>query len=340
MSEAQGEVRFKGIAEPVGIWRLHGVSGEPILGSRSPFVGRDAELEQFKGIIGTCLSRRAGQVVYVRGEAGIGKTRLVDEMRRVAEAQGFSLHRALVLDFGMGKGQDPIRAILRSLIGLSEGATAEERRAAAESAAATGVVSADQLIFANDLLDLPQSAEGRALYDAMDNAGRMRGKRAVVAALVGDRCRRGPAMIVVEDLHWADPQILAYLATVATAVAHGPGLLAMTSRVEGDPLDAAWRASCRGTPVATIDLGPLREEEALSLASGYLDATQRLALACVDRAGATRSFSSSCCAMPRRAAKRPYRRRSRAWYWRGWTGWSRSIGRHFRQRRSSASAST
>ena len=290
VSEAQGEVRFKGIAEPVGIWRLHGVSGEPILGSRSPFVGRDAELEQFKGIIGTCLSRRAGQVVYVRGEAGIGKTRLVDEMRRVAEAQGFSLHRALVLDFGMGKGQDPIRAILRSLIGLSEGATAEERRAAAESAAATGVVSADQLIFANDLLDLPQSAEGRALYDAMDNAGRMRGKRAVVAALVGDRCRRGPAMIVVEDLHWADPQILAYLAIVATAVAHGPGLLAMTSRVEGDPLDAAWRASCRGTPVATIDLGPLREEEALSLASGYLDATQRLALACVDRAGGNPLF--------------------------------------------------
>ena len=61
----------------------------------------------------------------------------------------------------------------------------------------------------------------------------MSGKRAVVTALVGDCCRRGPAMIVVEDLHWADPQILVYLATVATAVANGPGLLAITSRVRG-----------------------------------------------------------------------------------------------------------
>jgi tetratricopeptide (TPR) repeat protein len=58
----------------------------------------------------------------------------------------------------------------------------------------------------------------------------------------------------------------------------------MTSRVEGDPLDAAWRAGCRGTPFATIDLGPLRRDEALSLADGFIDATQRVALACIERA--------------------------------------------------------
>ena len=43
----------------------------------------------------------------------------------------------------------------------------------------------------------------------------------------------------------------------------------MTSRVEGDQLDAAWRASCRGTPFATIDLGPLRGDEALSLVGNF-----------------------------------------------------------------------
>jgi len=97
-------------------------------------------------------------------------------------------------------------------------------------------------------------------------------------------------MIVVEDLHWADPQTLAYLAAIASAMADAPGLLAMTSRVEGDPLDTAWRASCRGTPFATIDLGPLREDEALSLAAGYLDATHRVALACLERAGGNPLF--------------------------------------------------
>jgi tetratricopeptide (TPR) repeat protein len=64
----------------------------------------------------------------------------------------------------------------------------------------------------------------------------------------------------------------------------------MTSRVEGDPLDAAWRASCRSTPLATIDLGPLRGDEALSLAGGFIDATHSVALACIERAGGNPLF--------------------------------------------------
>ena len=97
-------------------------------------------------------------------------------------------------------------------------------------------------------------------------------------------------MIVVEDLHWADPQVLGYLAAFAVAIANGPGLLVMTSRVEGDPLDAAWRAGCRGTPFATIDLGPLRRDEALSLAGSFHRCEQRVARACIERAGGNPLF--------------------------------------------------
>ncbi|MFI4986060.1 MAG: adenylate/guanylate cyclase domain-containing protein [Alphaproteobacteria bacterium] len=288
--DALGQMQFKGIDESLRIWCLRGISSEPVPASRSPFVGREAELEQFKGILRACSSRRAGQLVYVRGEAGIGKTRLVEEMRRLAEAQEFAVHRGLVLDFGVGKGQDAIGTILRSLLDLSAGADAEERQAAAERVVVAGVVAAERLVFLNDLLDLPQRGEWRALYDAMDNAARTRGKRALLAALTEDSYRRGPTMIIVEDLHWADPQILGHLAAIASVCANGPGLLAMTSRVESDPLDAAWRASCRGAPFATIDLGPLRQDEALSLAGGFIDATQRLVLACVDRAGGNPLF--------------------------------------------------
>ena len=48
-------------------------------------------------------------------------------------------------------------------------------------------------MFLNDLLDLPQPVELRALYDAMDNATRNQGKRATVARLVerASRARRG-----------------------------------------------------------------------------------------------------------------------------------------------------
>jgi tetratricopeptide (TPR) repeat protein len=289
--EALGETEVKGLDGPVRVWRLCGLSSEPTSANRSAFVGRAAELEQFKAMLAATIARRSGQILYVRGEAGIGKTRLVEEMRRLAEANGFIAHRGLVLDFGVGKGQDPIRALLLSLLGLSPAASGTEaRQRKVEDLISEKVVSPERLAFLRDLLDLPQTSEWRTLYDAMDNAARNRGRRAVTAALVAHACGREPTFVLVEDLHWADPQLLGHLAAFASAMADGPGLLIMTSRIEGDPIDAAWRASCRGTPFATIDLGPLRRDEALSLAGGFMDATQRVAIACIERAGGNPLF--------------------------------------------------
>ena len=290
LSDAAGEMRFKGIDAPLHVWRLRGIVGESVTASRSLFVGRKAELDQFRGIACACRDQGAGQIVYVRGEAGIGKTRLVDEMRRFGDAQGFTIHRGLLLDFGMGKGQDPVLAIIASLLGLRPSARSSERSDAVAQAAASGIVGPEQVVFLHDLLDLPQTGEWHTLYDAMDNAVRSRGKRAVVETLAANACAHGPTMIIVEDLHWADPQVLGYLSAFATATARGPGLLVMTSRVDNDPLDAAWRASCRGTPFTTIDLGPLRSDEAMTLAGTFVDATQRIALACIARAGGNPLF--------------------------------------------------
>jgi class 3 adenylate cyclase/tetratricopeptide (TPR) repeat protein len=289
--DSVGELRLKGIDEAVQVWRLTGIAGETAAGgNRSVFVGREAELEQFKGLLEATDVRRSGHVVYIRGEAGIGKTRLVEQMRSLAEARGFRAHRSLMLDFGVGKGQDPIRSLLQSLLHLSPASSPEERRRAAEHLVTSGTISQQQLVFLNDFLDLPQVGEWRTLYEAMDNVARSRGKRMVATAIASHACRSAPTFIIVEDLHWADPQVLAYLAVIAPAVAGGAALLVMTSRVEGDPIDAAWRAACRGVPFATIDLGPLRPAEALTLAGGFLGASQRLALACIERAAGNPLF--------------------------------------------------
>jgi class 3 adenylate cyclase/tetratricopeptide (TPR) repeat protein len=288
--DAAGDMRFKGIDTPVRVWRLRSMAGEPLTAGRARFVGRKAELEQFNGIVRACLAGPAGHVVYVRGDAGIGKTRLVNEMRGVAQTRGFEIHRGLVLDFGVGKGQDPVRAIIGSLLGVSPAASGAGLSVAVERVVSAGVVKSEQIVFLNDLLDLPQSGEWRTLYDAMAHAARKRGKHALVATLTENACRNGPVMIVVEDLHWADPQMLDDLAAFAAGVVNGPGLLVMTSRVEGDPLDAAWRTRCRGTPFAIMDLGPLRRDEALSLAGDFIDASQRVALTCIERAGGNPLF--------------------------------------------------
>ncbi len=58
----------------------------------------------------------------------------------------------------------------------------------------------------------------------------------------------------------------------------------MTSRVEGDPLDPAWRAAIAGAALLTIDLGPLRPKEAEQLAGPYLEASSVFARRCLERA--------------------------------------------------------
>jgi tetratricopeptide (TPR) repeat protein len=89
---------------------------------------------------------------------------------------------------------------------------------------------------------------------------------------------------VLEDIHWASPLLLGCLAAAAAVTQQSPLVLAMTSRFDGDPLDRQWRAASRGVPLLTIDLGPLRDEDARVLAGGMLESSQRFALQCIERA--------------------------------------------------------
>ena len=282
--ESLGEVAVKGIDKPVCVWRVKVLRGADYASDRIAFVGRRAELVQFAGVLEVCRATGNGQVVVMRGEAGIGKTRLVKEFTRLAVDKGFASHTGLVLDFGVGKGQDAIRSVVRSLLAVATDGGEAASQNTAEAAITRGLLSPEQRVFLNDLLDLPQSLEDRATYDAMDNATRNEGKRTLVADLTRRVSAHEPVMVIVENVHWADPLMLAHLARMAYTVADCPALLVMTSRVESDPLDQAWRSATGNCPLMTIDLGPLRNEDALELASAFMDATNQFALECVKRA--------------------------------------------------------
>jgi class 3 adenylate cyclase/tetratricopeptide (TPR) repeat protein len=284
-----GALPAKGFAEPVLAWTLHGL-GKPCEPGERAFVGRGAELRQLEGVLASCREAGIGQTVYVRGEAGIGKTRLVGELQRKATELGFACHTGLVLDFGTATGQDAIGALVRSLLGLSSDSDRAAAEAAAEAALANRLLAAERRVFLNDFLGLPQPTALRALYDAMDHATRSRGKRETLAELVCRSSERRALLLVVEDIHWADQLILEQLADLADSIRQCPVVLAMTSRVEGDPLDGAWRARMSGSSLVTIDLGPLRPQEAAALAEAYVDASGELARRCIDRAAGNPLF--------------------------------------------------
>lgn len=230
--EEVDNVTVKGIDRPIRIWRVNSLSGG-LQKNLRPFVGRRAELRQFAGAIEACHETGKGQTVYVRGEAGMGKTRLVEEFRAIADAHGFADHTGLVFDFGVGKGQDAIRVIVRSILAVQPSDDEALRSTAVERAVKDGVVAADQEIHLNDLLDLPQPVEFAAVYDAMDNATRNRAKQSTVATMLQVCAQRQPVLLVVEDVHWANSIVLGYLAELSNVVVDCPAVLIMTSRIEG-----------------------------------------------------------------------------------------------------------
>jgi class 3 adenylate cyclase/tetratricopeptide (TPR) repeat protein len=289
-AEAEGRVEVKGFEEPVEVYRLIGLAEASGRSAATPFVGRRRERRQLSAILAEVLEDGSGQLVLVRGEPGIGKTRLVDAFVEEADGAGFACHTGLVLDFGAGKGREAIPALTRSLLGIPVGSGKPVRRAAVERGLASGLLDGDTLIHVNELLDLPQPADLRPLYEAMDNETRRHGRARAVSALVAAAGRVGPVLIRVEDIHWADAELLPQLAAVAARLPETAAVMVMTSRLEGDPVDAGWRAMARDCPLTTIDLGPLRADDAAALADRYAAASADMVRACIERAAGNPLF--------------------------------------------------
>jgi class 3 adenylate cyclase/tetratricopeptide (TPR) repeat protein len=268
---SRGQVSIKGFGRKIEVWAIQRLAAEASFDRLTAFVGRQIELRQFATLLDETLRHARGHSLLIRGEPGIGKTRLIEEFLKLAGDKGFRPHKTLNLDFGVGKGQDAIGALVRSLLAVSGASGEDERRAAVRQAEAAKLISTDRIVFLNDLLDLPQPAALRSLYDAMDVATRKQGAGETVTELIGFEAKRGALLIVVEDLHWADETTLHHLSGIARRAAECPVILLMTTRVEGLTLELTWLASLRGCPLTTMDLQPLRREEALSLAEDLAD---------------------------------------------------------------------
>jgi class 3 adenylate cyclase/tetratricopeptide (TPR) repeat protein len=283
-AESVGEVTVKGFDQPVKVWRVLSLKQANVLEPRTRLIGRSVELSQFRALCEACRDQRTGQIVLVRGEAGIGKTRLVEEFETCAAAAGFLNHKGLTLDFGMSRTQDAIGRIVASILGCTGSDDLPIRQQALSNALTLGLVAGDEAMFAGDFLAVPVPAELHAVYAEMDNAARTRQRREFVVRLLQRASDRTPRVIVIEDLHWADEPLLEMLAEVAAGIQGHSVVLVLTTRPETDPLSPVWRSRV-GPRVGmlTLDLRPLRDAEALELAQSLAAGATEILSDCVQR---------------------------------------------------------
>ena len=243
--------------------------------------GRRAELALLETLFDRVEATRRGRAVIVRGDPGIGKSSLLEALAsRVADRA--AVHVVQVLDFGQGANERPGPALANRLLAAATGATTG--RDAIELARCSGLLEPDDTTAAADLLALEPLGPSAPRLAAMDPATRERARARVLDKLLERATAGRPMLVIVEDAHWADAMEIAQLGDLASAVAARPVLLALSTRAEGDPFPAAWRARARGCPVTTLDLAPLAEDEARELAAGYGNVGHEVLERCIETA--------------------------------------------------------
>ncbi|WP_457189819.1 BTAD domain-containing putative transcriptional regulator [Nocardioides sp. P5_E3] len=194
---------------------------------RHPLLGRDAEVD----LLERAVRRGAqghGAVWVVSGEAGIGKTRLVEEVAARTRAAGTVVAVGRTNETSDGTPYWPWAQVLRNLPGVPGDGPAGVVMGTAGMAEGSNLTQA-------------------ALHDA------------VADLLVGEARRSGPLLVVLEDLHWADEASLLLLSTLAGMVSDAPIVLLCTYRVE----DAA-PAGAFGSMLARLARTPATERLRMS----------------------------------------------------------------------------
>ncbi len=283
-AEATAPLTVKGKEQPLVAYRVRGERPTPAIAANAALVGREEELREFHALAEACAARKRSRVVVVRGDPGVGKSRIVAEFVATAATLGFSCHVAAVLDFGAETGRDALRSLARSLIGVAAASDEPTRREALARAGAARSLPAEGRLFLHDLLGVAPPAELRALAEAMSTAARQSGSLHALCDLVAHAGVISPLLLVVEDIHWADTWTLERLAALAGLAAKHPLLLVMTTRFASDPTAGAWRAMLHGAPLVGIDLGPLSGEDSLRLAEQASSMAATVVQGCVERA--------------------------------------------------------
>ena len=277
-----GELSIKGFEKTVRAWRADGFVDPSLLAEATGFVGRLPIINDFREYLAGPMAQ-TGLALYVRGEAGVGKSALMDQLQRLAQAAGYQCHRGVALDFGAGAGPSAVGMMARSLIGASAAGqddVAVER--ALQDAIGSNLVDRDDESHLRAMVRLPQPPGLRALYDAMGNEARIAGGARMITTLVQRLSERSPLLLRLEDLHWASDLAVGQFTAIAALVPQCRIVLLTTSRIDNCPLGSGRiDADLKYT---LIELKPLSEGEAHQLASRHPTLTRRFLGRCIERA--------------------------------------------------------
>ena len=213
------------------VYRLVGLDQTGLgLGDRlTPFVGRDRELEQLAHGLEQS-ERRQGQVVAVAGEAGVGKSRLFWEFIESQRTRDSLILVGSAASYGKSMPYLPVIDLLRKYFKIDprdNSSTVKDRIVEKMLSLEQGLAPAVSPVLA--LLDLPVDD---AQWQPLDPQQKRQRTLEAVKLLLLEESRRGPVLLVFEDLHWIDSGTQAVLDTLVDSLPSRRVLLLVSYRPE------------------------------------------------------------------------------------------------------------
>lgn len=254
-----GQRVLKGVSRDVGVSKVIRATGvrdrlDRSVGRRaSPMIGRARELELLMDAWASACGGR-GVVAHISGEAGIGKSRLVRSFAELL-AERAAIHVLRCSAYRQNSAYFPVIDHLERTLGLAAGdrsGSAMDVLAGAVAGAGIDPEGAVPLLAA--LLSLPVGGQ-RAPLAPLD--ARVATLRVLERLLLADPSRR-PVLLIVEDLHWADPSSVELMRRIVTGSRDVPVLVAFTFRPDFSP---PWSVR-DGVDIA---LRPLSNDEVSSM---------------------------------------------------------------------------
>jgi predicted ATPase len=275
-----GALDLKGKTNAVQAYEVtglkEGATGRGLTGIHAPMIGRDAQLARLRDLFNIARAGQ-GRVASLLGEPGIGKSRLLSEFRADIE-RGDSSARWIegrCLSYGQTLPYHLVLDVVRSVVGVSASASEPEMREALERVMREllGDGWAEPYAYLGHLLSIKLEPQMQARLSVLDREAI---KRYVASLLQILRAltTKGPVVLVLEDLHWADAASADALLTLMPLTADLPLLAILSSRRDRDA--AGWRlvSGARdlfGDALTEIRLDPLSGDETRTLVANLLE---------------------------------------------------------------------
>jgi ABC-type oligopeptide transport system substrate-binding subunit/class 3 adenylate cyclase len=277
------ELDLKGKSEPVAAWPVAGVAAagrtqRGLPGVETRLVGRSRELGLGREALEALRAGRGG-VLVVAGDAGIGKTRLLNELRELAEREGSCWLEGRCVSYGESLPYWPFRDLLR---GEWIGAAPEEPELRVRVGLRRRLDQlfdgrADDLYpYLGGLLEVALEHEAEARTSQLSPEALQWRTFEVVGQLFARLAESAPLVLALEDLHWADSTSVLLLEQLLSLAEEAPVLLVLSLRPERDHPSWGLREHAgREFPhlLREIDLGPLGDADGELLAALVAPAT-------------------------------------------------------------------